>query len=68
MTFTADTVTYDVIEGVHVAGLSFRNCAGGYLLFQHSVEGDPDDWGIYIEFNDQSKSGYGLIRECRIDR
>jgi FKBP-type peptidyl-prolyl cis-trans isomerase 2 len=68
MTFTADTATYNFIDGAHIAGLAIENGADGYLIFQRSGNKDPDDWGIYFELNDQSNSGYGIIQECRIDR
>jgi len=47
---------------------------GHYLNFQRDAEGhreSPQDWekdGLYIECDDQSCSGYGLIRECRLSR
>jgi hypothetical protein len=68
MRFTADTATYDVIEGAHVAGLAIGQGEEGYLLFQRSGEDDPDDFGIHIELNDQANSGYGLVKECRVGR
>jgi hypothetical protein len=68
MTFTADTATYYVIEGAHVTGLATGNGSGGYLIFQRSGKTVSGDLGVYVELNDQSNSGYGLIRECRIGR
>jgi hypothetical protein len=68
MTFTADTATYDVIDGAHIAGLAIGNGADGYLMLQRSGEDDPDDWGVYIELNDQADSGYGLVENCRVSR
>ena len=68
MIFTADTATYDMIDGAHVVGLAIDDGADGYLMLQRSGEDDPDDWGIYVELNDQANSGYGLVRECRISR
>jgi len=66
MKFTADTATYDMIEGAHVVGLAIGIGADVYLILQRSGIEGPDDWGIYIELNDQANSGYGLVRECRI--
>ena len=43
ITFVADTATYDVIEGAHVAGLAIGNGTDGYLMFQRGEEADSDD-------------------------
>jgi hypothetical protein len=37
-------------------------------MLQRCAEGEPEDWGIYVELNDQINSGYGLIRHCTIRR
>lgn len=68
MKFTADTATYDVIDGAHVVGLAIGQGEEGYLLFQRTGDDDPDDSGIHIELNDQANSGYGLVKECRVSR
>jgi len=68
MTLTATTATYDLVDGAHVTGLAIADGTEGYLIFQRSEESDPDDWGIYFEFSDQSNSGYNQIRKCRINR
>ena len=41
-----------------------------YLNLQRSPESsDPeDDWGIYLEFDDQANSGYGCLAMCRLCR
>ncbi len=43
--FTADKATHDIVEGVHVAGLTAGDGKGRYVLFQRSPENDPDDGG-----------------------
>ena len=68
MIFTADTATYDVIDGAHVAGLAIGDGSADYLMFQRSLENDCADRGIYVELNDQINSGYDLVQTCRIQR
>lgn len=68
MIFTADTATYDIINGAHVAGLAIGDGVNGYLLFQRCDETDAEDWGIYLELNDEVNSGYEIIKECKITR
>jgi Immunity protein 10 len=40
-----------------------------YLNLQRTSEDDAgNDWGIYIEFDDQLNGDYGRIRGCRLGR
>jgi len=41
-----------------------------YLNLQRQPEGRPseEDWGIYLEFDDQAYGGYGCVGACRMRR
>jgi hypothetical protein len=41
-----------------------------YLTLQRAPEeGDPgEDWGVYLEFDDQINSGYGHVRRAALSR
>ena len=41
-----------------------------YLNFQRSPEGTAadEDWGVYIEYDDQINGDYGHVRKCRLSR
>jgi hypothetical protein len=41
-----------------------------YLKFQRPPEGTAadEDWGVYIEYDDQINGEFGRIRECRLSR
>jgi hypothetical protein len=44
-------------------------CQGHYLTFQRSLPvGGDEDWGIYVEFDDQSNAGYEKIARCFLSR
>jgi hypothetical protein len=68
ISFTADIATYDEFEGVLVAGLAVDDGSRSYLNFQRSSPDNSDDWGVYLEYNDQSNSGYNVISACRLSR
>ena len=66
--FIAKTATFDVINNSYVAALSPADGLPGYLMLQRTMEGDPDDDGVYIEFFQEIASGYDLLSECQITR
>jgi len=68
VSFTANTATFDEIEGALVAGLAASDGSQGYLVFQRSSSNDLDDEGVYLEYNSQSYSGYNVIAACRLSR
>ena len=39
-----------------------------YLTFGLSYDDDETRLGVYIEFDDRSNSGYGLVRHCHLTR
>lgn len=55
-------------------GVDWSRKDGHQLSLQRSAEGlrkDLEDWeadGLYIEFDDQVYSGYGVVRTCRLSR
>jgi hypothetical protein len=42
--------------------------AGGwhYLTFQRDAEGSREDWGIHLEYDDQSNGDYEAVATCRL--
>jgi hypothetical protein len=55
-----------------VCGLSGTDPEGDehYLNLQRDSEaGDPnEDWGVYVEFDDQINGGYNRVKGCRLTR
>ena len=41
---------------------------GHRLGFLQGKVGDDQDWGPYVEYDDQLHSGYRLVRQCRVSR
>lgn len=43
---------------------------GEYLTFQRSPQqsGEDEDWGIHIEYADESNGDYEVIAACRVSR
>src|SRR5579883_2038527 len=39
-----------------------------YLTFQRDSEGAREDWGVYLEYADQSNGEYGCVAGCRLSR
>ncbi len=39
---------------------------GHYLTFQRKAEDSDDDWGIHVEYDDQSNGDYGCLAACRL--
>jgi hypothetical protein len=62
--FIADEGSFDTDEYAMVCSV-----AGGehYLMFQREVEEAGEDWGVYLEYDDQSNGGYECVAACRID-
>jgi hypothetical protein len=56
-----------VISGV--AGKEDLSGNREYLTFQRGLTlGDSEDWGVYLEYNDQLHSCYGCVALCRVDK
>jgi hypothetical protein len=65
--FTAFIVGVPEDQDSLVAGLSADKNCSSYLNFQRDPDfvGD-DDRGVYVEFNDQTNSGYNCICRCPV--
>jgi hypothetical protein len=52
------------LAGVDAAGMEHT------LILERSPqhESTNDDWGVYLEFDDQVTSGYGSVMRCRLTR
>jgi hypothetical protein len=37
-------------------------------MLQRSSSDSPDDWGVYLEYNDQFNSGYDVVSRCCLSR
>jgi hypothetical protein len=66
--FTATTATLEEIEGVVVVDLSAVDPTLGCLLLQRRAPDDPQNWGVYLEYNDQAFSGYDAVASYRLSR
>jgi hypothetical protein len=60
--FTADEGGFDGDEYTLVCGLAG---GGHYLTFQRDSEESDEDWGIHLEYDDQSNGDYGCVAACR---
>jgi hypothetical protein len=66
--FTAtETSTYEE-DGFLVSGVACRE-SDHCLMFSKSLPiGDEENWGVEVEFNDQSNCGYDKIKRCSLGR
>lgn len=61
--FTADESSFEADEYALVCGLAGE---GHYLTFQRDAEDSAEDWGLYLEYDDQSNGHYECIAACRL--
>lgn len=62
--FTADEGGFDADEYALVCGVAG---GGHYLTFQRDAEeSGEEDWGIHLEYDDQSNGDYGCVAACRV--
>jgi hypothetical protein len=61
--FSATEGAFDADEYALVCGVAGE---GHHLTFQRDAEESDDDWGIHLEFDDQSDGDYGCVAACRI--
>ena len=54
---------FDIGRNDAIGAISF-DLGDGHLLLSRQVVDIPGDPGIYVEYNDQLNSGYGLISRC----
>jgi hypothetical protein len=70
--FTAtEASTIEELETV-ISGVASREDTSGnreYLTFQRGVTlCDSEDWGVYLEYNDQLNSCYGCVAQCEVTK
>jgi hypothetical protein len=63
--FEATEAGFDADEYALVCGVSSGTQS---LTFQRDAEGSGEDWGVYLEYRDQSNGGYNCVRRCRLTR
>ena len=72
--FVATEVTTVPLDGVPTVGFSEgQDFGGGYLLLQRELNETEQDRrlgliGTYVEFGDQSRSGYGCVESLTLQR
>jgi hypothetical protein len=65
ITFTAHQVGFHEDDELIVCGVTDDH---HYLTFQRDGEAADDDWGVHLEYLDQSNGSYDAISVCRLTR
>ncbi len=66
VTFTADEVEIDEMDGVLTTGV---RAGDKYLMFSRGLDDEGmDDWGVYLEYRDQINGEYDCIKACILGR
>jgi hypothetical protein len=75
ISFSVDEASTEQNPDYILAGVSSREQSAAarepyrYVLFARSLPiGSDEDWGIYVEFDDQSNAGYDCISRCQLTR
>ena len=63
--FTATETNFNDDEYALVCGVTGE---GEYLVVQRDSENSHEDWGIHLEYGDQSNGGYDWIAGCHLTR
>jgi hypothetical protein len=63
LTFVADEGGFDANEDSLACGVSGD---GHYVTLQRDAEEASEDWGIYLEYDDQLHGEYNCVGRCRI--
>ena len=64
--FIADEAATVIDSGVIITGVC-NVSTRQYLAFQREIDiEDDDDWGVYLELNDQGNSNYDIIEHCSL--
>ena len=58
--FIADRAATVIDSGVIVTGVN-NISTRQYLMFQRGIDLENDDWGVYLELNDQGNSAYDIV-------
>ena len=61
--FTADEGGFDADAYALVVGVAGE---GQYLTLQRDADESGEDWGIHLEYDDQSNGDYGCVAACRL--
>src|SRR5688572_23421989 len=70
VSFDAETLIEELVEDndppyLHV-GMADADSRQYVMLHRSQPFDDPEDWGVYIEVNDQGYSGYERIQSCEL--
>jgi hypothetical protein len=65
VTFIATEAGFEADEFALICGVAGQE---QYLTFQRDPEGSAEDWGVHIEYGDQSNGGYNCIAACQLAR
>jgi len=63
LAFTADEGGFDADEYTLVCGVAGE---GHYLTLQRDAEESDEDWGVHLEYDDQSNGDYDCVAACRV--
>lgn len=66
--FIADEAATVIDSGVIVTGVH-NTSTRQYLRFQRGIDlEDDDDWGVYLELNDQGNCAYDTVKHCSLTK
>jgi len=70
ITFEATQAGFDADKHALVCGMSGADESGKtrYLVLQRDAEESSEDWGVHLEYDDQSNGDYGCVSACRLSR
>jgi hypothetical protein len=72
VSFDAETLIEELVADndppyLHV-GMADADNSHYVMLHRSQPFGDPEDWGVYVEVNDQDYSGFDRIASCELSR
>jgi hypothetical protein len=70
LAFDATEFGFESDKHALVCGLSGCDAAGQahYLTLSRDAEGNFEDWGVHLEYDDQSNGAYECISRCELQR
>jgi len=68
VSFTAKTITYEIIKDTHFVCISPASGKLGYCILSRVIQGISDDEGVYLEFFHELASGYDLVSILEMHR
>src|SRR5437868_5905468 len=63
--FKATHAGLDTNEDALICGVSDSE---HYLTFSRDAEDSEEDWGVHLEYDDQSSGDYNCVESCRLSR